>query len=51
MKGRYFNVSVSKENQKKYIVIGSGSTLTTEYRILNSDTPDGICGFQPEFVV
>jgi oligopeptidase B len=21
--------------------------LTTEYRILNSDNPDGICGFQP----
>jgi oligopeptidase B len=36
-----FNVSVSKEKSKKYIVIGSGSTLTTEYRILNSDTPDG----------
>lgn len=40
-----FNVSVSKEKSKKYIVISSGSTLTTEYRILNSDTPDG------EFVV
>ncbi|RTY81152.1 S9 family peptidase [Flavobacterium sp. LS1P28] len=40
-----FNVSVGKEKSKKYIVIGSGSTLTTEYRILNSDTPDG------EFVV
>ena len=40
-----FNVSVSKEKSKKYIVIGSGSTLTTEYRILNSDNPDG------EFVV
>ncbi|WP_182651564.1 S9 family peptidase [Flavobacterium sp. SOK18b] len=35
-----FNVSVGKEKSKKYIVIGSGSTLTTEYRILNSDTPD-----------
>jgi len=40
-----FNVSVSKEKSRKYIVIGSGSTLTTEYRILNSDIPDG------EFVV
>ena len=40
-----FNVSVGKEKSKKYIVIGSGSTLTTEYRILNSDDPDG------EFVV
>ena len=36
-----FNVSVSKEKSRKYIVIGSGSTLTTEYRTLNSDTPDG----------
>ncbi|AOC93260.1 Protease 2 [Flavobacterium anhuiense] len=35
-----FNVSISKEKSKKYIVIGSGSTLTTEYRILNSDNPD-----------
>ncbi|MFH6996910.1 S9 family peptidase [Flavobacterium sp. FlaQc-57] len=40
-----FNVSVSKEKSRKYIVIGSGSTLTTEYRILNSDNPEG------EFVV
>nr|WP_315223427.1 S9 family peptidase [uncultured Flavobacterium sp.] len=40
-----FNVSISKEKSRKYIVIGSGSTLTTEYRILNSDTPDD------EFVV
>jgi oligopeptidase B len=36
-----FNVSVSKEKSRKYIVISSGSTLTTEYRILNSDNPDG----------
>ncbi|WP_166924499.1 S9 family peptidase [Flavobacterium poyangense] len=36
-----FNVSISKEKSRKYIVIGSGSTLTTEYRILNSDNPDG----------
>ncbi|MFD1605919.1 S9 family peptidase [Flavobacterium artemisiae] len=36
-----FNVSISKEKSKKYIVIGSGSTLTTEYRILNSNNPDG----------
>ncbi|MEN2400008.1 S9 family peptidase [Flavobacterium sp. MC2016-06] len=36
-----FNVSISKEKSRKYIVIGSGSTLTTEYRILNSNTPDG----------
>ncbi|OAB27154.1 oligopeptidase B [Flavobacterium fryxellicola] len=36
-----FNVSVGKEKSKKYIVIASGSTLTTEYRTLNSDMPDG----------
>nr|WP_117610306.1 S9 family peptidase [Flavobacterium sp. ABG] len=36
-----FNVSISKEKSRKYIVIGSGSTLTTEHRILNSDNPDG----------
>ena len=36
-----FNVSVSKEKSRKYIVISSGSTLTTEYRILKSDNPDG----------
>jgi oligopeptidase B len=36
-----FNVSISKEKSRKHIVIGSGSTLTTEYRILNSDNPDG----------
>ena len=35
-----FNVSVGKEKSKKYIVIVAESTLTTEYRILNSDTPD-----------
>ncbi|CAM3505885.1 S9 family peptidase [Flavobacterium chungbukense] len=40
-----FNVSINKEKSKKYIVIGSGSTLTTEYRILNSNDPDG------EFVI
>jgi oligopeptidase B len=43
-----FNVSISKEKSRKYIVIGSGSTLTTEYRILNSDEPDGeFIVFQP----
>ncbi|WP_409025085.1 S9 family peptidase [Flavobacterium sp.] len=35
-----FNTSVYKEKSKKYLVIGSGSTLTTEYQILNADTPD-----------
>lgn len=43
-----FNVSISKEKSRKYIVIGSGSTLTTEYRILNSSNPDGdFAVFQP----
>nr|WP_294787234.1 S9 family peptidase [uncultured Flavobacterium sp.] len=43
-----FNVSISKEKSRKYIVIGSGSTLTTEYRILNSNDPDGeFTVFQP----
>lgn len=36
-----FNVSISKEKSKKYIVIESGSTLTTEFRTLLADTPDG----------
>ena len=35
-----FDVSVSKEKSKKYIVIGSSSTLTTEFRILPADQPD-----------
>tara|TARA_B110000208_G_scaffold172763_1_gene216029 strand:- start:1657 stop:3297 length:1641 start_codon:yes stop_codon:yes gene_type:complete len=36
-----FGVSVYKTKSKKYLVIGSFSTLTTEYQILNADTPDG----------
>lgn len=36
-----YNVSISKEKSKKYIVIESGSTLTTEFRTLLADTPDG----------
>ena len=39
-KDETFNVSVGKEKSRKYIVIGSESTMTTEYRILNSETPD-----------
>jgi oligopeptidase B len=34
-----FNVSVGKEKSKKYIVIGSSSTLTTEYRTILADNP------------
>ncbi|WP_290700384.1 S9 family peptidase [Lacinutrix sp.] len=37
-----FNSFVYKTKSKKYIVIGSSSTLTSEYRILNADTPDGV---------
>ena len=35
-----FYVSVSKEKSKKYIVIGSSSKVTTEFRILLADKPD-----------
>ena len=35
-----FNVDISKSKSKRFIVIESGSTLTTESRILNADTPD-----------
>tara|TARA_R110002049_G_scaffold306635_1_gene505441 strand:+ start:14255 stop:16306 length:2052 start_codon:yes stop_codon:yes gene_type:complete len=36
-----FNTFVYKSKSKKYIIIGSSSTLTSEYRFLNADTPDG----------
>ena len=35
-----FNSFVYKTKSKKYIIIGSSSTLTTEYRFLNADTPN-----------
>ena len=35
-----FSVFIYKEKSKKYIVIGSQSTMTTEYRTLLADTPD-----------
>ena len=35
-----FNTYVYKTKSRKYIVIGSSSTLTSEYRILNADSPD-----------
>ncbi|WP_395044498.1 S9 family peptidase [Flavobacterium sp.] len=35
-----FDVSVYKSKSKKYIIITSGSTLTTEYQILLAETPD-----------
>lgn len=36
-----FNSYVYKSKSKKYIIIGSNSTLTSEYRILEADNPDG----------
>lgn len=43
-----FNTFVYKEKSNKYLIIGSGSTLTTEYQILEADNPDGkFSMFQP----
>ncbi len=36
-----FSVSVSKTKSKKYITIGSFSTLSDEFRILDADKPEG----------
>lgn len=36
-----FNTFVYKEKSKKYLVIGSSSTLTNEYQILESNNPTG----------
>ncbi len=36
-----FNTFVYKTKSKKYIVIGSSSTLTSEYRVLRADDPMG----------
>ncbi|WP_231562644.1 S9 family peptidase [Muricauda sp. MAR_2010_75] len=36
-----YNTFVYKTKSRKYIVIGSVSTLTSEYRILNADDPNG----------
>lgn len=35
-----FNTFVYKTKSRKYIVIGSSSTLSSEYQILNADTPN-----------
>jgi oligopeptidase B len=40
-----FNTFVYKSKSRKYLIIGSSSTTTSEYRILNADNPNG------EFVV
>ncbi len=37
-----FNTYVYKSKSKKYIIIGSNSTLTSEYRILSADDPEGV---------
>lgn len=36
-----FSVYIYKEKSKKYLVIGSNSTMTTEYQILEANNPDG----------
>ncbi|MFE3868807.1 S9 family peptidase [Flavobacterium sp. LS2P90] len=36
-----YNVEIAKSKSRKYLAIESGSTLTTEYRILNADNPEG----------
>ena len=36
-----FSTYVYKSKSKKYLFIGSGSTLSTEYRFLNAANPDG----------
>ncbi|MFD0976942.1 S9 family peptidase [Salinimicrobium gaetbulicola] len=36
-----FHTYVYKSKSEKYLVIGSSSTLTTEYRFLDADHPDG----------
>src|SRR5690554_2320925 len=43
-----FNTFIYKEKSKKYLIIGSGSTMTTEYQILDANNPDGTFKvFQP----
>ena len=39
-KDETYNTFVYKSKSKKYIIIGSSSTLTSEYRILNANTPN-----------
>ncbi|MRG47087.1 prolyl oligopeptidase family serine peptidase [Chitinophaga sp. SYP-B3965] len=41
-KDETYNTYVYKTKSKKYLVIGSGSTLSSEYRILDADKPDGV---------
>ncbi len=37
-----FDVEISKTKSRKYLIIESGSTLTSEFRTLLADTPDGV---------
>jgi len=36
-----FNTSVYKTKSEQYLVIGSGSTMTSEYRVLDAGQPEG----------
>jgi oligopeptidase B len=40
-KDETFSTYVYKSKSKKFLIIGSESTLTSEYSILNADTPEG----------
>ncbi len=40
-KDETFNTYVYKSKSKKYLIIGSGSTMTSEYRFLEADNPAG----------
>lgn len=40
-KDETFNTYVYKSKSSKYLIIGSASTLTSEYRILEADKPEG----------
>ncbi len=43
-----FNTYIYKSKSNKYLIIGSSSTLTSEYRILDADNPEGVFEvFQP----
>ncbi len=47
-KDETFDTFIYKEKSKKYLVIGSHSTLTSEFRILDAQKPDGeFKAFQP----
>ncbi|NDP26828.1 MAG: S9 family peptidase [Flavobacterium sp.] len=40
-KDETYSVEVAKSKSREYLAIESGSTLTTEYQILEADNPDG----------